>query len=90
MTDVLNAIDNAKTDDKIQGISILKNQSNLGLAQSQAIRKKLADFKKSGKFVVAYRKITYDPVGKTIQIGNKTHFNSNFYINYIFYLFIYK
>lgn len=54
LTDVLNAIDNAKTDDKIQGISILKNQSNLGLAQSQAIRKKLADFKKSGKFVVAY------------------------------------
>lgn len=54
LTDVLNAIDNAKTDDKIEGISILKNQSNLGLAQSQAIRKKLADFKKSGKFVVAY------------------------------------
>ncbi|WP_320815407.1 signal peptide peptidase SppA [Flavobacterium sp.] len=54
LTDVLNAIENAKTDDKIKGISILKNQSNLGLAQSQAIRKKLADFKKSGKFVVAY------------------------------------
>ena len=54
LTDVLNAIENAKTDDKIKGISILKNQSNLGLAQSQAIRKKLADFKKTGKFVVAY------------------------------------
>lgn len=54
LTDVLNAIENAKTDDKIKGISILKNQSGLGLAQSQAIRKKLADFKKSGKFVVAY------------------------------------
>ena len=54
LTDVLNAIENAKTDDKIKGISILKNQSGLGLAQSQAIRKKLAEFKKSGKFVVAY------------------------------------
>lgn len=54
LTDVLNAIENAKTDDKIEGISILKNQSALGLAQSQAIRKKLSDFKKSGKFVVAY------------------------------------
>ena len=54
LTDVLNAIENAKNDDKIKGISILKNQSGLGLAQSQAIRKKLAEFKKSGKFVVAY------------------------------------
>ena len=54
LTDVLNAIENAKTDDKIKGISILKNQTGLGLAQSQAIRKKLAEFKKSGKFVVAY------------------------------------
>jgi protease-4 len=27
LTDVLNAIENAKTDDKIKGISILKNQS---------------------------------------------------------------
>ena len=54
LTDVLNAIENAKNDDKIKGISILKNQTSLGLAQSQAIRKKLAEFKKSGKFVVAY------------------------------------
>ena len=54
LTDVLNAIEHAKTDNKIKGISILKNQSGLGLAQSQAIRKKLDDFKKSGKFVVAY------------------------------------
>ena len=54
LTDILNAIENAKTDDKIKGISILKNQTGLGLAQSQAIRKKLTEFKKSGKFVVAY------------------------------------
>ena len=54
LSDVLNAIESAKTDDKIKGISILKNQSGLGLAQSQAIRKKLAEFKETGKFVVAY------------------------------------
>ena len=34
VTDILNAIDAAKTDDKIEGISILNNQSQLGLAQS--------------------------------------------------------
>ena len=41
------------------------------------------DIESKGKFVVAYRKMTYDPIEKTIQIGNKTHFNSNFYIESI-------
>lgn len=53
-TSVLDALENAKTDENIKGISILNNQSQLGLAQSQALRNKLAEFKKSGKFVVAY------------------------------------
>ncbi|ESU29473.1 sppA protein [Flavobacterium limnosediminis JC2902] len=54
VSDVLNAIEAAKTDDKIKGISILNNESRIGLAQSKAIRRKLEEFKKSGKFVVAY------------------------------------
>ncbi len=54
LSDVINAIDAAKTDDKIKGISILNNISMLGMAQSKALRDKLEDFKKSGKFVVAY------------------------------------
>ena len=54
VTDILNAIDAAKTDDKIEGISILNNQSQLGLAQNKAVRDKLEEFKKSGKFVYAY------------------------------------
>ncbi len=43
------------------------------------------DLESRGKFVVAFRKLTYDPVGKTLRIGNKTHFNSNFYIKDIKY-----
>ena len=35
VTDILNAIDAAKTDDKIKGISILNNQSQLGLGQAE-------------------------------------------------------
>lgn len=54
LVDILNAIDNAKTDSKIKGISLLNVQSNLGLAQSKALRDKLEDFKQSGKFVVSY------------------------------------
>lgn len=52
--EVLNAIKNAKTDNKIKGISILNNQSLIGLAQSKELRNQLEDFKKSGKFVYAY------------------------------------
>lgn len=54
LIDVLNAVENAKTDDKIKGISILNSTSSLGLAQSKALRDKLIDFKKSGKFIVSY------------------------------------
>lgn len=39
------------------------------------------DLESKGKFVVAYRKLMYDPVGKTLRIGSTTNFNSIFYIN---------
>lgn len=54
VVDVLNAIDAAKKDDRIKGISIVNNASMLGMAQRKAVRNKLEEFKKSGKFVVAY------------------------------------
>ena len=54
LTDVLNAIEAAKTDDNIKGISILNDQSSLGLAQYKDLRNALESFKKSGKFVWAY------------------------------------
>ena len=54
LTDVIDAIGDAKTDENIKGISILNNNSSLGMAQSKAIRDALEDFKKSGKFVMAY------------------------------------
>jgi protease-4 len=54
LTDIINAIEEAKTDDDIKGISILNNNSTLGMAQSKALRDALGDFKKSGKFVMSY------------------------------------
>jgi protease-4 len=54
LTDIINAIDIAKTDSDIKGISILNQNSSLGLAQSKELREALEDFKKSGKFVMAY------------------------------------
>jgi len=57
LTDILRAIKEAKTDDNIKGISILNDESKLGMAQIKAVRKALEDFKKSGKFVFAYANV---------------------------------
>ncbi|MFD2941491.1 signal peptide peptidase SppA [Flavobacterium notoginsengisoli] len=54
LTDVINAIEAAKKDDNIKGISILNDESSLGLAQYKDLRNALENFKKSGKFVWAY------------------------------------
>lgn len=54
LTDVIQAIEEAKTDNDIKGISILNDDSSLGMAQSKALRDALEDFKKSGKFIMAY------------------------------------
>lgn len=54
---IINAIENAKTDDKIKGISIKTPFINAGIAQIQAIRNKIEEFKESGKFVYAYNDI---------------------------------
>ncbi|UQB67364.1 signal peptide peptidase SppA [Epilithonimonas zeae] len=52
--DVLKAIENAKTDKKIKGISLEMDNINAGMTQLDDIRNALKDFKKSGKFVYAY------------------------------------
>jgi protease-4 len=51
---ILNAIDNAKYDDKILGISIESLMIQGGMGQVQEIRDKLFEFKESGKFITAY------------------------------------
>ncbi|WP_348797721.1 signal peptide peptidase SppA [Flavobacterium adhaerens] len=54
LTDIINAISAAKTDIDISGISIVNQNASLGIAQSKELRQALEDFKKSGKFVMAY------------------------------------
>lgn len=54
VSDIINAIESAKTDNDIKGISILNGNSELGMAQYKTLRDALESFKKSGKFVMAY------------------------------------
>ncbi len=51
---IIAAIENAKNDDKIKGISIRTLGIDSGIAQTQAMRDALIDFKTSGKFITAY------------------------------------
>ncbi len=54
LINVLQVIDYAKTDSRIKGISIENNLSRLGMTQRKSLIEKLDEFKKTGKFVVAY------------------------------------
>ncbi len=54
LDEILHAIAVAKNDPDIKGISINSNFILAGLAQTQAIRKALEDFKQSGKFIYTY------------------------------------
>lgn len=75
LSDVIKAIEAAKTDDNIKGISILNHTSELGIAQTKALRDALEDFRKSGKFVMAYANVYtqkdyyMDSVADTIYIN---------------------
>lgn len=47
------------------------------------------DIEAKGKFVVAYRELTYDPVKKTILVSKVTQFNPSFYIKDVKYALSY-
>lgn len=54
LSDILQSIHEAKTDDRIKGISIKAESFYGGLTQLSDIRNALLDFKESGKFIYAY------------------------------------
>ncbi len=64
---------------------IYKNDYHKFYEYQLALSEFSIDIESKGKFIVAFRNLTYDPIKKTLQIGSKTHFNSNFYINGIKY-----
>jgi len=52
--DVIRMIRYAKSDSAVKGIYIKANSNNNGFGTSEEIRNALLDFKKSGKFIIAY------------------------------------
>lgn len=54
VSDILFGLEYAKNDSKIKGVFLELGNLNCGYASAREIRNALKDFKKSGKFVVAY------------------------------------
>ena len=54
LMDLIEAISLAKTDDNIKGIYLDVNSVRAGFASLEEVRNALLEFKKSGKFIVAY------------------------------------
>ena len=51
---IIQSIENAKNDDRIEGISLKVSSFNGGSSQLSDIRDALIDFKESGKFIYSY------------------------------------
>lgn len=62
LTETISAIQKAKENDKVKGIYIEAGDMTFYPSQMQELRKALADFKSSGKWIVAY--------GEVYQLGN--------------------
>lgn len=52
--EILNAVEKAKTDDRIKGIYIRSGSSGMGFAKIEELNDEINSFKKSGKFVYSY------------------------------------
>jgi len=61
LNDILSAIRKAEKNDNIQGIYINSGAASVGFTTLKPIRQALLDFKKSGKFIVAYGEVFTQP-----------------------------
>ncbi|MDF0718653.1 signal peptide peptidase SppA [Kaistella sp. PBT33-4] len=73
--DAVNAIKKAKDDPKIKGISIETDFISAGMTQLDAIREALQDFRKSGKFVMAYGNTVSQPAYYLGSVADQYYLN---------------
>ena len=75
LNDILANIKKAKTDDNIKGIYLDESSISFGEATSEEIRNALIDFKKSGKFIVAYSEIYTQGFYYLASVADKVYIN---------------
>jgi protease-4 len=75
LNDILANIKKAKTDDNIKGIYLSESYMLSGQATTEEIRKALIDFKKSGKFIIAYAEIYTQSFYYLASVADKVYIN---------------
>lgn len=75
LNDILASIHKAKTDENIKGIFLDESYMMSGQATTEEIRNALIDFKKSGKFVVAYAEIYTQGFYYLASVADKVYIN---------------
>jgi len=75
LNDILSNIKKAKADDHIKGIFLNESAVTPGQATSEEIRNALIDFKKSGKFVIAYSEIYTQGFYYLASVADKVYIN---------------
>jgi protease-4 len=75
LIDIKQAIKNAKSDSKIKGIYVEVDYLQAGLATLEEIRNSLIDFKKSGKFVIAYGEVLSEGAFYLASVADKIYVN---------------
>ena len=76
LDDILAAIKKAKTNDNIKGIYLVSGMLNAGLVTAEEIRNALIDFKKSGKFIIAYGELMDQKEYYIASVSDKIIFQS--------------
>ncbi|MEO6151036.1 MAG: signal peptide peptidase SppA [Mucilaginibacter sp.] len=79
LNDILANIKKAKTDDNIKGIFLNESYMLSGQATTEEIRNSLLDFKKSGKFIVAYGEVYTQAFYYLASVADKVYINPNGY-----------
>ncbi|MES2377969.1 MAG: signal peptide peptidase SppA [Bacteroidota bacterium] len=82
LKDILANIRKAKTDDKIKGIFLDESYMMSGQATTEEIRNALIDFKKSGKFVIAYSEIYTQGFYYLASVADKVYINPKGFIEF--------
>ncbi len=82
LKDILANIKKAKTDDKIKGILLDESYMLSGQATTEEIRNALIDFKKSGKFIVAYSEIYTQGFYYLASVADKVYINPKGFIEF--------
>ncbi|GAB3930390.1 signal peptide peptidase SppA [Mucilaginibacter myungsuensis] len=75
LNDVLANIKKARNDDKIKGIYLDESYMMSGQATTEEVRNALLDFKKSGKFIIAYSEIYTQGFYYLASVADKVYIN---------------